>query len=87
MKSFELRGEGENGTYSLSLQSPSLSVSAPESTVLEAVLKHSTLITEAIQQKIVLQHFSDEEEHVAKTVKEVRGNKSNQMGRIWQGDA
>jgi hypothetical protein len=45
------------------------------------------LITEAIQQKIVLQHFSDEEEHVAKTVKEVRGNKSNQMGRIWQGDA
>uniref|UniRef100_A0A8C0WEG7 Zinc finger and BTB domain-containing protein 40 n=1 Tax=Castor canadensis TaxID=51338 RepID=A0A8C0WEG7_CASCN len=69
--SFELRGEGENGTYSLSLQSPSLSVSAPESTVLEAVLKHSTLITEAIQQKIVLQHFSDEEEHVAKTVKEI----------------
>uniref|UniRef100_A0A8C0WMH5 Zinc finger and BTB domain-containing protein 40 n=1 Tax=Castor canadensis TaxID=51338 RepID=A0A8C0WMH5_CASCN len=55
----------------LSLQSPSLSVSAPESTVLEAVLKHSTLITEAIQQKIVLQHFSDEEEHVAKTVKEI----------------
>uniref|UniRef100_A0A8C0ZQK9 Zinc finger and BTB domain-containing protein 40 n=1 Tax=Castor canadensis TaxID=51338 RepID=A0A8C0ZQK9_CASCN len=62
---------GHIHTYILSLQSPSLSVSAPESTVLEAVLKHSTLITEAIQQKIVLQHFSDEEEHVAKTVKEI----------------
>ncbi|KAK7804209.1 hypothetical protein U0070_019431 [Myodes glareolus] len=46
-------------------------VTAPESTVLEIILRHSKLVTEAIQQTMELKHFSPEDEALAETVKEV----------------
>ncbi|XP_029409651.1 zinc finger and BTB domain-containing protein 40 isoform X2 [Nannospalax galili] len=46
-------------------------VTAPESTVLETVLRHGKLITEAIQQRMELKHFSSEDEHLAEAVKEM----------------
>ncbi|XP_016831737.1 zinc finger and BTB domain-containing protein 40 isoform X2 [Cricetulus griseus] len=46
-------------------------VTAPESTVLEAILRHSKLVTEAIQQMTELKHFSSEDEHLAEIVKEM----------------
>ncbi|XP_060235254.1 zinc finger and BTB domain-containing protein 40 isoform X1 [Meriones unguiculatus] len=46
-------------------------VTAPESAVLEAVLRHSKLVTEAIQQAVGLERLSSEEEHLAEIVKEM----------------
>nr|XP_045005362.1 zinc finger and BTB domain-containing protein 40 isoform X2 [Jaculus jaculus] len=46
-------------------------VTSPESAVLEIILRHSKLITEVIQQKFELKHFSSEEEHLAETMKEM----------------
>ncbi|XP_012976721.1 zinc finger and BTB domain-containing protein 40 isoform X3 [Mesocricetus auratus] len=46
-------------------------VTAPESTVLEAILRHSKLVTEAIQQMTELKHFSSEDERLAEIVKEM----------------
>lgn len=66
----------------LSVQSPFLSVTAPESTVLEAILRHSKLVTEAIQQMTELKHFSSEDEHLAEIVKEVG---SGGVGKGWWG--
>lgn len=52
-------------------KSPFFSVTAPESTVLEIILRHSKLVTEAIQQTMELKHFSPEDEALAEIVKEV----------------
>lgn len=46
-------------------------VTAPESTVLETILRHSRLVTEAVQQMMELKHFSSEDEHLAEIVKEM----------------
>ncbi|XP_069893783.1 zinc finger and BTB domain-containing protein 40 isoform X3 [Dipodomys merriami] len=46
-------------------------VTTPESSALEAILKHSRLIMDAIQQRTVLQHFSSEEKHLVETLKEI----------------
>ncbi|XP_042544549.1 zinc finger and BTB domain-containing protein 40 isoform X2 [Dipodomys spectabilis] len=46
-------------------------VTTPESAALEAILKHSRLIMDAIQQRTVLQHFSSEEKHLVETLKEI----------------
>ncbi|XP_034358643.1 zinc finger and BTB domain-containing protein 40 isoform X2 [Arvicanthis niloticus] len=46
-------------------------VTAPESTVLETVLRHSKLVQEAIQQTAGCEHLSSEEEHLAETMKEI----------------
>ncbi|XP_057640751.1 zinc finger and BTB domain-containing protein 40 isoform X1 [Chionomys nivalis] len=46
-------------------------VTAPESTVLEIILRHSKLVTEAIQQMMELKHFSPEDEALAEIVKEM----------------
>lgn len=46
-------------------------VTAPESTVLETILRHSKLVREAIQQTVGREHLSSEEEHLAETVKEM----------------
>lgn len=55
----------------LSIWPPFLSVTAPESTVLETILRHSRLVTEAVQQMMELKHFSSEDERLAEIVKEV----------------
>lgn len=39
--------------------------------MLEIILRHSKLVTEAIQQTMELKHFSPEDEALAETVKEV----------------
>lgn len=59
----------------LTVQFPFLSVTAPESTVLETILRHSKLVQEAIQQTAGREHLSSEEEHLAETVNEVGGRK------------
>ncbi|XP_028731227.1 zinc finger and BTB domain-containing protein 40 isoform X7 [Peromyscus leucopus] len=46
-------------------------VTAPESTVLETVLRHSRLVTEAVQQMRELRHFSSEDERLAEILKEM----------------
>lgn len=46
-------------------------MTAPESTVLEAILRHSKLLREAIQQTVGCERLSSEEEHLAETVQEV----------------
>ncbi|XP_052033758.1 zinc finger and BTB domain-containing protein 40 isoform X1 [Apodemus sylvaticus] len=46
-------------------------VTAPESTVLETILRHSKLVQEAIQQTAGREHLSSEEEHLAETVNEM----------------
>ncbi|XP_012890286.1 PREDICTED: zinc finger and BTB domain-containing protein 40 isoform X2 [Dipodomys ordii] len=46
-------------------------VTTPESAALKAILKHSRLIMDAIQQRTVLQHFSSEEKHLVETLKEI----------------
>lgn len=46
-------------------------VTAPESTVLEAILRHSKLLREAIQQTAGCERLSSEEEHLAETVQEM----------------
>lgn len=68
-----MRGEGENDAHGLAECSslPFFSVTAPESTVLEIILRHSKLVTEAIQQTMELKHFSPEDEALAEIVKEV----------------
>ncbi|XP_052571788.1 zinc finger and BTB domain-containing protein 40 isoform X6 [Peromyscus californicus insignis] len=46
-------------------------VTAPESIVLETILRHSRLVTEAVQQMMELKHFSSEDERLAEIVKEM----------------
>ncbi|CAO2589615.1 Zinc finger and BTB domain-containing protein 40 [Lemmus lemmus] len=46
-------------------------VTSPESTVLEIILRHSKLVTEAIQQMMELKHFSSEDAPLAEIVKEM----------------
>ena len=56
----------------MSFQSPFLSVVSPESAVLEAILKHRRLISEAVRQGMELKCFTPEEQQLAEAVKEVR---------------
>ncbi|KAL1776633.1 zinc finger protein and BTB domain-containing protein 40 isoform X1 [Sigmodon hispidus] len=46
-------------------------VTAPERTVLETILRHSKLVTEAIQQMMELKHFSSEDERLVEIGKEM----------------
>uniref|UniRef100_A0A2K6EKN5 Zinc finger and BTB domain containing 40 n=1 Tax=Propithecus coquereli TaxID=379532 RepID=A0A2K6EKN5_PROCO len=46
------------------------SLTTPESAALETILRHNSLILEAIQQRMELKYFSAEEEHLAETVEE-----------------
>lgn len=63
---------------------PFLSVTAPESTVLETVLRHSKLVQEAIQQTAGCEHLSSEEEHLAETMKEVGSGGQVEVCRVWR---
>ncbi|XP_012506317.1 PREDICTED: zinc finger and BTB domain-containing protein 40 [Propithecus coquereli] len=47
-------------------------VTTPESAALETILRHNSLILEAIQQRMELKYFSAEEEHLAETVEELQ---------------
>uniref|UniRef100_A0A2K6EKL8 Zinc finger and BTB domain containing 40 n=1 Tax=Propithecus coquereli TaxID=379532 RepID=A0A2K6EKL8_PROCO len=50
------------------------SLTTPESAALETILRHNSLILEAIQQRMELKYFSAEEEHLAETVEEITVN-------------
>uniref|UniRef100_A0A8C0PTG7 Zinc finger and BTB domain containing 40 n=1 Tax=Canis lupus familiaris TaxID=9615 RepID=A0A8C0PTG7_CANLF len=50
---------------------PSTTVVSPESAVLEAILKHRRLISEAVRQGMELKCFTPEEEQLAEAVKEI----------------
>ncbi|KAM4871964.1 zinc finger and BTB domain-containing protein 40 isoform 2-T2 [Thomomys bottae] len=55
-------------------------VITPECAALEAILKHSRLITEAIQQRTVLQHCSSEEKRLVEALKEILSISSETVG-------
>uniref|UniRef100_A0A2K6EKN2 Zinc finger and BTB domain containing 40 n=1 Tax=Propithecus coquereli TaxID=379532 RepID=A0A2K6EKN2_PROCO len=61
------------------------SLTTPESAALETILRHNSLILEAIQQRMELKYFSAEEEHLAETVEEpTRASMMKPAGHLLQ---
>lgn len=59
-----------------------LSVASSESTAIEIILRHSKLISEAIQQRVDLEGLAPGEAGLTEAVKEVRRNALG-AGMVW----